>query len=63
MLRFDDVIRLCVPDLSFEENSTGKFIRVKLKGGKTIMMQARNKNDRIITYTGNESCLYTLTER
>ncbi len=50
-------------DLSFEENSTGKFVRLQLHGGKTVMHQGKAKNDRIITPNGTESCLYTLTER
>lgn len=55
--------RLTMESISFEENATGRFIRVKLEGGKTVMTQPRDKNDRVITPTGAESCLFLLTER
>jgi len=32
MLRFDDLKRLTMKELSFEENENGKFIRLKLIG-------------------------------
>jgi len=32
ILRFDDVKRLTRKQITFEENSTGKFIRIKLIG-------------------------------
>ncbi len=54
---------LTMTDLSFEENDTGKFIRIRLKGGKTVMTNQNPKNDRIITPNDNESCLYALTKR
>jgi len=81
MLRHDDVKRLTRSELTFEENKTGKFIRMKLignrcilknwlamslkqlyLGGKTIMSKLNRKNEKLITYTGGESCLYTLTK-
>jgi len=31
-------------------------------GGKTIMYNLKKKNEKLITYTGKESCLYTLTQ-
>lgn len=63
MLRFDDIIRLTVPDFTFETNKNGPFIRVRLHGGKTIMAVGSSKNERLITPTGNPSCLYRLTQR
>lgn len=50
-------------DVSFEENATGPFVRLKLRGGKTCMLNTKNKNDRIITPINSESCLYALTQR
>jgi hypothetical protein len=63
MLRFDDIVRLTVQDLSFESKGESSFIRVNLHGGKTVMSQGKAKNERIITATHNDSCLYTLTKR
>lgn len=50
-------------DVTFEENSTSKFARLKLHGGKTIMTGPKNKNDRILIPNGTESCVYELTQR
>lgn len=36
MLRFDDLKRLTVKELTFEENKTGRFIRVKLIGKNMV---------------------------
>jgi hypothetical protein len=63
MLRFDNIIRLTVQDLQFDSNAQGPFIRVRLQGGKTIMSLGKNKNERLITPNGTDSCLYNLTER
>ena len=50
-------------DVTFEENATGPFARLKLQGGKTIMQDKNLKNDRIITPIEADSCLFRLTKR
>jgi len=62
MLRFDDVKRLKVKNVSFETNSEGPFIRLKLEGGKAIM-SATKAPERQLVPTGKPGCLYDLTVR
>ena len=54
--------RLMVSDVSFEQNASGLFARLQLRGGKTVM-QENSKNDRILTAVPQDSCLYALTKR
>jgi len=58
------VSRLTAGDLKFETNSTGKFIRVTLNGGKTQLC-ANHQNEKIIpeNLTNPDLCLYKLTEK
>jgi hypothetical protein len=63
LLRFDDVRRLMVCDVTFDHNADGPFMRLSLRGGKTIMSHGSQKNERLITPSATESCLFTLTQR
>ncbi len=50
-------------DLTFETNSTGPFVRIKLRGGTSQMHLGSRKNERIVVPNGTGSCLYELTRR
>ena len=56
--------RLTTSDLKFETNSTGRFIRVTLNGGKT-QMSSNFQNEKIIpeNLANPDLCVYKMTEQ
>ncbi len=61
--RWDDVSRLRVPHLKFEDGPQGQIMRVTLVGGKTAMLTSHSAQ-RIVTCNVNnpDMCLVSLTK-
>jgi hypothetical protein len=61
--RWDDVSRLQVSDLQIETGPKGKFMRVHLRGGKTVM-HPTFQSERIVAENleNPPMCLVSLTE-
>lgn len=48
-------------DMINVSNASNYWTHILFLGGKTIMSKQNRKHEKLITYTGKESCLYTLT--